>query len=438
MRGRQNCRNNALVPSYLHGELSDREKARFEAHLKECDSCRGELDAVRRVSERLKELPAEELKRDLAPAIMAKIPQESWGRHGFNWALAAGLAACLALAVLGGLLLFHRGEQDTQVPAYVARESKAVKQALVWLAGFQEPDGSWDAKKSGGHKDYTLGLTGLAVLALLSGDEKPLEGAHAASISRGLEYIVAQQQPDGRFGPLVAGAMYNHGISTVALLEAYGLNRDETLKRPIDRALGYIYAQQKDSGGWGYRKGRSPANTSISIWQLHALTLACAVGWGEAGEKAGLGMDWLRGVIDEKGKVGYKEAGDFPYGTEALTAMGASCLFTGGTEAAVIELGPGLKHVASTQGDEIDFYRWYFLTYALHAVEEIRSGTLEARLQSALADQQVKSGPEAGSWAPTDQWGSAGGRVYSTSLAVLSLETARRVPRILGWIENVQ
>ena len=49
MRGRQDCRNHTLVPSYFQKELSNRQRARFEAHLKECDSCRRELDAARHV-----------------------------------------------------------------------------------------------------------------------------------------------------------------------------------------------------------------------------------------------------------------------------------------------------------------------------------------------------------------------------------------------------
>jgi hypothetical protein len=440
MRGRQDCKHRRQVHSYLQEELSERQRTRLETHMRECEVCRRELEETRQVVEKLRSLSPEEMGRDLAPEIISRIPQESWGRPRFNWAVPAAVAACLVLAVLGGL--FFLPETGEEVPERVAKKSRAVDRALTWLADSQEANGSWDAKRWGGQTDYTIGLTGLAVLAFLSGEEDPFGGQHAGAIGKGLEFMVGTQGPDGLFGPPVSGAMYNHGISTVALLETYGLNRDKDLKKPIDAALRYTYGAQKESGGWGYRKGKPfPPNTSISIWQLQALFLARAAGWEEAGPKAGKGLAWLKGVIDEKGHVGYKEPGDFPYGSEALTAMGASCLFTAGrgrTIEYVREMGEGLEQLASREGEEIDFYRWYFLTYALRAVEEITPDRIEARLHATLADRQVRTGPQAGSWEPTDQWGTAGGRVYSTALAVLSLETGRRVPRILGWVENIR
>ncbi|MFC1672027.1 prenyltransferase/squalene oxidase repeat-containing protein, partial [Planctomycetota bacterium] len=372
--------------------------------------------------------------RDLTDDILAKIPQESWRPPVFNWVFAVRMAACFVLAVAGGLLALHLTTAPDPAPIQVVEKAEAVDQALAWLSGSQEPDGSWHAKKWGGHKDYNIGLTGLAVLAFLSGDNKPLDGTHTNAIGNGIKYLISQQSRDGRFGPPVSGSMYNHGIATVALLEAYGLIKDDRLKQPADAALTYIIDAQKSSGGWGYRKGTlSPPNTSISIWQIHALLIAKAMGWNDAGEQAAKGLAWLEGVVDEKGMVGYEKAGDFPYGSQALTAMGASYLVVGADPKS---LPDGVRMAA--QGEEIDFYRWYFLTYALRAVEEIRSDPLEIRLHQALAEQQVKTGPDAGSWEPSDQWGAAGGRVYSTALAVLSLETDTRVPRILNWLDNLR
>jgi len=42
-------------------------------------------------------------------------------------------------------------------------------------------------------------------------------------------------------------------------------------------------------------------------------------------------------------------------------------------------------------------------------------------IRSALEDSQETSGHEKGSWEPNGPWGYSGGRVFSTSLAILAL-----------------
>ena len=46
-----------LVTDYLEGALPDIERARFEAHLAECDGCSGYLEDMRRLVGSMGELP---------------------------------------------------------------------------------------------------------------------------------------------------------------------------------------------------------------------------------------------------------------------------------------------------------------------------------------------------------------------------------------------
>jgi hypothetical protein len=279
----------------------------------------------------------------------------------------------------------------------------------------------------------------LAVLAFVGRDEGRLEGLYGDAIKKGIRYIVRQQDTQGRFGSRFGGAMYNHGIATVALLELYGLTSDEQLKGPIDRAISYIRDTQSSKGGWGYLDGPpDSANTSISIWQLHALLLANKMGWENTGRNVAAGLAWLRTMVDKGGYVGYRGPRDFPYGSETLTAMGAFCLFTSASESTTMERSDmrirySLKNIASRQGRDIDYYRWYFLTYALHTGDGLQSEQWIANLRETLLESQIKSGPHAGSWEPTDRWSSAGGRVYATAMAALCLEVRARAPKITGW-----
>ena len=58
--------------------------------------------------------------------------------------------------------------------------------------------------------------------------------------------------------------------------------------------------------------------------------------------------------------------------------------------------------------------------------------TWNAALKPALIDHQRKSGDEKGSWDPIGAWGKEGGRVYSTALGTLMLETYYRYARVFG------
>ena len=50
-------------------------------------------------------------------------------------------------------------------------------------------------------------------------------------------------------------------------------------------------------------------------------------------------------------------------------------------------------------------------------------------VRDQVVRRQVKAGCERGSWPPDDRWGASGGRVYSTSLAILTLEVYYRFAR---------
>jgi hypothetical protein len=77
------------------------------------------------------------------------------------------------------------------------------------------------------------------------------------------------------------------------------------------------------------------------------------------------------------------------------------------------------------------FYDAYFL---IEAAADARSAAL-ARVQEstrrALVGTQVRSGPNRGSWDPTDRWSPVGGRIYTTALAALTLRV--RAPRAAAW-----
>jgi hypothetical protein len=55
-------------------------------------------------------------------------------------------------------------------------------------------------------------------------------------------------------------------------------------------------------------------------------------------------------------------------------------------------------------------------------------------VRTNLLSRQVKEGAQAGSWGTDDLWGSHGSRVYTTSLATLTLEVYYRFLPIYGGV----
>lgn len=74
-------------------------------------------------------------------------------------------------------------------------------------------------------------------------------------------------------------------------------------------------------------------------------------------------------------------------------------------------------------------HEWFCSSYAL--AQEDDQETV-AKLGAALARQQVLEGNVRGSWQPIGVWGAAGGRTWTTAMAVLTLEAPYRYTKIHG------
>jgi hypothetical protein len=71
-------------------------------------------------------------------------------------------------------------------------------------------------------------------------------------------------------------------------------------------------------------------------------------------------------------------------------------------------------------------YYWYYGTQTMHHFggEEWEKWNLQMR--EILVSTQEKNGVNAGSWPPRDNHSNSGGRIYTTSLAVCTLEVYYR------------
>ena len=356
------------IPGYLLGESQEKENRALKKHLDECSYCREDLWEMQVTMEKI-QAPAVMLQKDLAPKILANIPQENW-KSGQTFSKPfRKIGSLMAASILALVCLYNFWDQPHN------RTDPNITKALQWLAQNQELDGAWHPQKWGGQREYTTALTGLVLLAFLEND--CAGDRFQINISRALQYILRRQNSDGLFGPATNHALYNQGIATLALLKAHAQKKDlKKLARPIERALRYIYYQQSASGVCGNLYFAQKANISVAFWQLQALLTAQSQGQFHLGKNVNMELTSMDEVI------------------QRMTAPPAA---------------------------QLDYYQWYFLSWALHKAH-IKDPHWTDKVRKILLERQIKTGVHQGSWEPNDHWGQTGGRLYSTAMAVLTLQ----------------
>ncbi len=358
-----------------------------------------------------------------------------------------------------------KADRKTQALRAGASEAseRAVERALDWLARHQDDDGRWDGgiaryadgTVANGDDDFTAhcpvgdvcfgecayweadaGLTGLALLAYLGAGHTQLEGRHSGTVGRGLDFLIRQQKPDGDLrGPSRAVGMYCHAMATLALCEAYALTAEPRLRTPVERAVDFmVKARAQDGLGWRYSPGATVGDTSILGWIVMALKSARETGVpiaGEASARAG-SLGWLEKVAagDHKGLARYQPGEPV---TPTMTAEAWVCrqfLGQGGTGPASDEAAAYLLEHESDRG-RTNVYYWYYATLALFQHGGESWTRWNALIRDRLVGLQRTAGHQTGSWDPDSSlYGAKCGRIYCTTLAVLTLEVYYRYLRL--------
>lgn len=315
---------------------------------------------------------------------------------------------------------------------------RAVAAALDWLARHQQPDGGWGCKTfvqqckdpncepHGGiaGADYPMAATAFGLLPFFAaGQTHESKGPYQATIRKGLIWMVQHQ--DQKTGRLGTGSMYEQGLATIALCEAYGLSRDPKLRVPAQAAVRFTEDAQNDtSGGWHYTANPpTVGDTSVFGWQFMSLKTA---------EMAGLDVDKATLVKAQKflvsvskGKAGglssyMPESGASP----AMSAVGLLCNQYRGRKRTNPAMEEGTNYMmANLNHAKADSYFLYYASLAMHNLPGPEWDKWNRETQKFLVDSQIKEGCAAGSWRPT---GHTAGPVMSTSIHALTLEVYYR------------
>jgi hypothetical protein len=190
---------------------------------------------------------------------------------------------------------------------------EAVINSLNWLKQTQNTDGSWD-------KAHPVAMTGLAILAYLGHCETPQSTEYGDTVSRGIGYLVdIGLKNDGKLTNKPENSIqwvYDHGIATYALAEAYTFCKSigeeiPGLDKVTKKAGEIIMDGQGASGGWVYRfTPTTSGDNSVGYWQIQALKACKHTGlWPDSKFKkpSKYALQWLDKVQSPDGAVGYRE-----------------------------------------------------------------------------------------------------------------------------------
>jgi hypothetical protein len=323
---------------------------------------------------------------------------------------------------------------------------RAVAGALNWLARHQSPDGSWSIdnyhcpeKTCTGtatcHNANAAG-TALGLLPFLAaGQTHQSKGPYKSQIQKAVNWLVSHQD---RNGDLSAGGqyqMYQHGLATIALCEAYGMTNDSHIRHPAQAAVQFILTAQNQQGSWRYTPGTPESDTSVYGWQMMALKSALMSNLDVNVGKVEQSRKWLEtmhpgGDTSESRGLFCYMAGDPP--TPSMTSVGLLITQYLGATRNDPTVTSGVRYLMNNMPDlkTRDVYYWYYATQVMHNMCDKDWDTWNRKMRKILVDTQCKTGCATGSWDPEvptrDTYAVMGGRVMATSLSALTLEVYYR------------
>jgi len=369
---------------------------------------------------------------------------------------------------------------DNKIGMGISKKTEtAVEYGLAWLSRHQSLDGRWV-----GDRFYTrctlyhrkkcqigarlggwdIGMSGVSLLAFYGAGYNPKSGRYKDTVLRGQIFMAAQQWANGDFGgqtDLIGG--YTRPIASIAVSEAYGTTGDKEFFERAWRSASHIIRIQYDDAGWRYRLGgQYPGDTSVTGWNAWAIATARKFGVpvdpnGLEGANSLINSFSSKVTQDEEYynhdpryyfDVGRGQEFEHFTGYNAreetrppMTAIGLICkIFMGNKRShpycigaanrllrSIPEYDEGANKIKYTTGAEYPVYYWYYGSLAMYQM----GGRFWRRwsrplLTEGLPNVQVKGDVcEFGSW-DCDNLDSIGGRVYTTAMGVLTLETFYR------------
>jgi FKBP-type peptidyl-prolyl cis-trans isomerase len=289
-----------------------------------------------------------------------------------------------------------KSTKQTKPPATPEEISESLTRALDYLALKQTKEGYWP-----GMYAENAGIAGLALMAFIGADCVPK--GYTSNITKAVEFIKSQYHPSSDYEPgsqnqaleggLIGRAnsmyiMYEHGIVTLALIEAMVELNDSSLEPIIEDAVQLIIRAQntehkpkilggpvnEDSphyGGWRYSPDSTDSDISISGWKILAIKAGIMAGFTIPEWSLQKAADFLRACYDKNEQAFTYEVGSGETGCVRAGIGALGLQLCGYADDPLIP--PTLRYmqdnpsvwVYEDPGAGFPFYYWYYATRAM-------------------------------------------------------------------------
>lgn len=337
------------------------------------------------------------------------------------------------------LMVFPATAQEKPDPVFSQfkdRVDPAIERALQYLSRVQRPDGSFPENYG-----ECTGIPSLVGMSILSKGHLPTDGPYTETLNKCIDFVLANQKPDGLFekGHAGSGPMYAHNISTLFLSEVSGMvdpARQEKIAAALPKALALILRAQavkkdiRHQGGWRYHPSSTDSDTSCSGWALMALRSAKLNGASIPDESIAAAVDYLkRHQHKEEGTFGYTDVKDH---AKSLSGMGLLCLELTGLHGAPETTKAAdyvMRSFRELPGDQFEFYGNYYNSQGTFQI----GGRYWSEYAAWMYDTYLGKQNEDGSWNSREA-----GRIYGTAMMTLAFTVPYRQLPIYQRDETVE
>jgi len=221
--------------------------------------------------------------------------------------------------------------------------------------------------------------------------------------------------------------MYDHAIATLALAEAAAMTGDKRYTEAARRGAAFIVAaQDPESGGWRYVPHEF-GDTSVFGWQVMALHACQKLGFEIPGRTRELADDWIHlATSGRRRMIASYQPRRAPSPAMTAEMLYARMLLGQKLDDADIKEATDFLVQARPDVHQPNVYYWYYGSLCMLQVQNDLWKRWNAQTRDALIALQSKAGGAEGSWNADPKYGDRGGRVYMTSLALLTLEVYYR------------
>ena len=318
----------------------------------------------------------------------------------------------------------------------------AVEAGLRWIVEHQNRyDGGWSfqqqCKQCGndGRSQSDNAATGLSLMALLGAGYTHRSGPYQENVQNGLDALVRfQDRRKSEFGgPFIdvsAAGMYTHAICTIAIADAYAMTQDPKLKQPLLLAHRYILNAQHNEGGWRYRPN-SRGDMLITGWQVMALKSLERCGIETSTDVYDATIDFIESLQESQGSE-YRYYFTETRTSDVPTAVGLLSQMYLQWPKDHPSLDHGANNLIDRRVSKDDIYFNFYTTLLLHHLQHDGWEFWNEAVRERLIKTQAKRGHETGSWHFRHKHGDVGGRLYTTTMAVMTLEVYYRYSPLFG------